>query len=181
MTRVMSVFTRTPVDIDVWAEDALAQDAQAAMPETYRLALAESGPPPKMFSDGLEPLPPFTASGFDPQLLTKLPYTMRHYVAAATDTAAAHGLFEQYSDDPMARFDHEGFSNAVERMRQWLAGKWESERNPAPPTGPEAEQERADAEAGLYDALFAHDEAVRQDRISALNERFTAFEQARRR
>lgn len=111
------------VTIDPYGLNPLAEDYRQVNAETYDLALSKAGPPPKMFASGAADLPAFTASGIDPKLLLMLPFTARHYVAALTDAANVHGIFEQDAADPYARFDHEGFTSAVTRMRDWAGGR----------------------------------------------------------
>lgn len=114
---------RFRVSLDPYGLNPLAEDYRQVNAETYNLALSKAGPPPKMFAGGTADLPAFTASGIDPQHLLKLPYAVRHYVAALADPSAAHGIFEQYADDPYATFDHEGLQAAVVRMREWASGR----------------------------------------------------------
>lgn len=114
---------RFRVSLDVYGLNPLADDFRQVNPATYDVALSKAGPPPKMFAGGTADLPAFTASGIDPTHLLKLPYTARHHAAALADPSAAHGIFEQYADDPHVVFDHEGLQAAVVRMREWASGR----------------------------------------------------------
>ena len=111
------------VRIDPYAANPLADDYREVNAATYAAALSEGGPPPKMFSAGTSDTPAFTASGLDPKLLLKLPYTARHAVAAEPDLATVHGIFEQSADDPYLTIWHEGFDAAIARVRTWAIGR----------------------------------------------------------
>jgi hypothetical protein len=109
------------VNIDPYGLNPLAQDYRQVNPDTYGVALSKAGPPPKMFSQGTADLPAFTASGIDPQLLLKLPYTARHAAAAEPGLSAVHALFEQA--DPYLTLPHEGLDAAIGRVRDWASGR----------------------------------------------------------
>ncbi len=111
------------VRIDPYGANPLADDYEQVNAATYAAALSEGGPPPKMFSAGTSDTPAFTASGLDPKLLLKLPYTARHAVAAEPDLATVHGIFEQSADDPFLTIWHEGFDAAIARVRTWAIGR----------------------------------------------------------
>ncbi|WP_374969925.1 hypothetical protein [Terrabacter sp. BE26] len=111
------------VTIDPWGANPLADDYRQVNPENYAISVAKAGPPPKMFSSGTADLPAFTASGIDPALLLRLPYTARHYVAALPDKAAALAVFEDDATNPDLYFNHPGLQEAIVRMRNWAAGR----------------------------------------------------------
>lgn len=77
---------------DAYAANPLADAYRETNRETYAAAV-NGGAPPTLFSSG--DLPVFTASGIDPSLLARLPWTVRH-VAARADLATAHRLFDEY-------------------------------------------------------------------------------------
>lgn len=112
---------RTRVSIDPFAVNPLADDVAALSPTAHQAASTES-PAPKLFAGGKADVPPFTASGLDPQLLLKLPYGVRHAAASEPDRAVVLQMFEEYGDDPDARIDHPGLSAAVQRVNRWASG-----------------------------------------------------------
>lgn len=111
------------VVIDPYGPNPLAEDYKQVNPATYGISEREAGPAPKMFAGGTQDLPAFTASGIDPRLLLKLPYGIRHATAAEPDMATVHGIFEQYTDEPTTVLEHEGWSAAIGRIRNWAAGR----------------------------------------------------------
>lgn len=111
------------VSIDPYGRNPLAEDCRQASKPAYDIAVRNPGPPPKLFTNGTADLPAFTASGIDPRLLLKLPYTARHYAASEPDPAQIHAFFEQYADDPYAHVAHEGLHLAVRRVYDWASGK----------------------------------------------------------
>lgn len=117
------VGSRAKVEIDPYATNVLAEDCRQASPAAYNAALAKAGPPPKMFTDGAADLPAFTAAGFDPDKLLRLPALARHYVAAVADPSTVHQLFEQLAADPYAYVQHPGLTEAVMRIRDWASGR----------------------------------------------------------
>jgi hypothetical protein len=68
-------------------------------------------------------VPAFTASGIDPDHLLKLPFQVRHAVAAEPSVVRAHALFEEYSGNPTVVTDqeHRGLRDARHRMETWFA------------------------------------------------------------
>lgn len=110
---------RRTVDLDPYGRNPLEEDMKGG--GAYAAAKSSGVPVPKMFQGGTSDVPAFTASGIDPQLLLKLPYTMRHAVAAEPDPATVHGIFEQYADQPDYVMPHEGLDAAVARMSHWAS------------------------------------------------------------
>lgn len=113
---------RTRVNINPYAANPIVDDVAALSPAAYEAATRE-GQAPKLFSGGRSDVPPFTASGLDPQLLLKLPYGVRHAAASEPDRAVVLQMFEEYGDDPDARIDHPGLSAAVQRVQRWASGQ----------------------------------------------------------
>jgi hypothetical protein len=111
------------VTIDPWSLNSLADDLQAASPTSWALALGDGQPPPKMFSDGREDLPAFTASGIDPQRLLDMPARTRHFLAADADLADVYSRFEQDQNNPHAAYAHGGLDAAVQRLNAWVRGQ----------------------------------------------------------
>jgi hypothetical protein len=121
--------SRVKVEIDPYATNVLAEDCRQASTAAYKVALAKAGPPPKMFTDGTADLPAFTAAGFDPDRLLRLPALARHYVAAVADPSTVHQLFEQLAADPSAYIHHPGLTEAVVRVRDWASGGMDRDRD----------------------------------------------------
>lgn len=113
---------RRRVQLDAYAANPIVADVAAISPGAYEAATRE-GDAPKLFSGGKSDVPPFTASGLDPQLLLKLPYGVRHAAASEPDRAVVLQMFEEYGDDPGARIDHPGLSAAVQRVQRWATGQ----------------------------------------------------------
>lgn len=111
------------VSIDVYGLNPIAEDYRQVNAANYQVSTAKAGAPPKMFASGTADLPAFTASGIDPQLLLRLPYTARHYVAALPDTAAALAIFEDDATNPDLTLGHRGLQDAIARVRNWAAGR----------------------------------------------------------
>ena len=111
------------VNLDAHGVNPLAEDYRQVNAGTYQVAENKAGPPPKMFAGGTADLPPFLASGLNPQLLLQLPYTARHAAAAEPDVAKVHAIFEQSSEDPHLIVAHEGLNAAVGRVRAWASGR----------------------------------------------------------
>jgi hypothetical protein len=119
------------VQIDPYTANPLLQDASQAVPETVQAATASNGDAPRMFSGGTDDLPPFTASGADPDVLLRLPYQLRH--SAATDPSAQNvlTLIEQHTNDPDTMLTpgadaatSPGLADYIGRFHDWLAGRW---------------------------------------------------------
>lgn len=107
------------VDIDPYSANPLEQDM--ANSPAYAPAKASGVPVPKMFQGGTADLPVFTASGIDPAQLMKLPFTMRHAMAAEPDPAVVHDTFEQYANQPDFTIPHQGLHDATARMSRWAS------------------------------------------------------------
>jgi hypothetical protein len=117
------VGSRARVEVDPYAPNPLAEDCRQAAPAAYNAALEKAGPPPKLFTEGTADLPAFTAAGFDPAELMRLPALTRHFVASVADPATVHRLFEELTSDPYGRIDHPGFQDAILRVRDWASGR----------------------------------------------------------
>ncbi len=118
------------VSIDPYGPNPLAEDYQQVSPTTFKTSTTNAGPVPKMFTGGTADLPMFTASGLDPKLLSQLPYTARHYVAALPDLAVVHSIFEEHADDPYLTYRHEGLDAAIRRVTDWASGRMDRNRDP---------------------------------------------------
>ncbi|MFD1547710.1 E3 binding domain-containing protein [Nonomuraea guangzhouensis] len=110
----------------VYAANPLIVQARAEPGGKRRVAAAEGqAPAPTLFLSG--DLPAFTASGVDPDELTKVPWYARHHLASLSDKAAVEQLVRDYSGpdgDVMAQTDgvagHRGNHDYADRMREWL-------------------------------------------------------------
>jgi hypothetical protein len=121
---------RAKIEMDPYGTNPLADDCRQATPAAYNAALAKAGPPPKLFTDGTADLPAFTAAGFDPAELLRLPALTRHHVASVADTVTVHGLFEQLTSNPYAHIEHPGLTEAILRVRDWASGRRDRDTNP---------------------------------------------------
>jgi hypothetical protein len=109
----------TRVTVDPWGVNPLIEDYEQINAATLTHARAE-GPEPTLFESG--DLPPFTASGVDPEVLNRLPYTARHAAAAEPSAATVLGMIEQYGNDPTIEFEHQGLGEYRQRVTRWLSG-----------------------------------------------------------
>lgn len=97
--------------------------AAAAMARTPRVAARAADPAPTLFATG--DLPPFTASGIDPQVLLSVPWQVRHAVASAPSQAEAYQMLQDYSGadaEDAAALEHGGdWANEdyARRVREW--------------------------------------------------------------
>jgi hypothetical protein len=128
------------VTIDPWAPNPLLDDLRQSQPANFAAASAEA-PAPTLFESG--DLPPFTASGVDPQQLVRLPYTLRHAAAGTSDPAVLLGYVEDYGNDPTAVLPHQGLESYKARLSRWAGG---FDKPPAP----QMSDEEANA---LYDQV----------------------------
>ena len=124
--RVRSLFQHRQgtreVEIDPYANTALADDLAGLVSWQYRHALADRGEPPKMFNGGLTDLPSFTASGIDLQILLQVPARCRHAIAAERDLGTAYEMIQKAASNPEAAYDHPSLTEAVERIQAWSDG-----------------------------------------------------------
>lgn len=97
--------------------------AAAAMARTPRVAARAADPAPTLFATG--DLPPFTASGIDPQVLLSVPWQARHAIASAPSQAEAYQMLQDYSGpdaEDAAALEHGGdWANEdyARRVREW--------------------------------------------------------------
>lgn len=127
-----SVFDqRVRVKIDPWGRNPLADDARQ-----LAAGVPLKGAPPKMFMGGTADLPVFTSTGLDPSQLLKLPYQCRHYAAAEKSLDVVHGIFEQHATNPHASMTHQGLTEALGRVRDWMfgVGEYDYAAEPDPAT-----------------------------------------------
>ncbi|MDR6439093.1 hypothetical protein J2790_004268 [Paenarthrobacter nicotinovorans] len=92
-------------------------------PHLVEAATSESLPP-TMWATG--DLPPFTASGLDPEMLRHVPWQARHAAAAEPDRAKVLGMIENYqggNEQEIIGIEHEGLAAYRQRMNDWLSGK----------------------------------------------------------
>ena len=152
MSIVASSFSSgAEVNVDPWSVNVLADDLEQSNAWVYAQAIAD-GPPPKMFANGTADLPAFTASGIDPQLLLQVPGLCRHALAAEPNIAVVQASFEQDSTNPTAAYASAGLASAVQRMRVWAAGTFDSV---AALSASLAANETRDQRQAAIDAAFA--------------------------
>jgi len=118
-----SRFSRdTVIDLDLYGRNPLLDDLRQTVPAVYAAAMRE-GPPPTMFGTG--DLPPFTASGIDPQQLMRVPWFARHEAAAATNPGTVLAMIEDAVTDPdgvLFQATTAGATEYVERVSAWARG-----------------------------------------------------------
>jgi hypothetical protein len=106
----------------IYARNPLVDEARRTRAQASLQAAADA---PTLFHSG--DLPPFTASGIDPENLLRVPWQARHAVASAPTTAQAFELLERYTDDPVAAAFEQGgsFANAAyqQRVNEWAVSK----------------------------------------------------------
>ncbi len=137
--------------------------AAAMRDRPNRIAARATDPVPTLFASG--DLPPFTASGIDPNVLLQVPWQARHPVAAAATQAQAYELLQQYSGAEAVTaaaidFDRLDENRAyAQRVEQWQIDSMPEDQ--------------------AYDDLFAEDDAARLTKLKAVNASYGAA-QARR-
>lgn len=97
----------------------LLNQVSKTQPAIVQVALTE-GPAPTMWVSGN--LPPFTASGLDPQVLNRLPWATRHWAAAEPDKLKVLGVIEQYGDFEGIEMEHSGLEAYKQRFSRWMSG-----------------------------------------------------------
>lgn len=130
--------------VDEGARNPLLEEAQQVVPYLHAPAARSGQPAPTLFASG--DLPPFTASGVEPEALLQLPWHARHWAAAQTDRSdvlRAVEHYAEYDDDLFGEFAHQGAQDYVDRVNAWLHGA----RAPRPAT---AEDRAADAAAEAW-------------------------------
>ncbi len=158
-----STFTpEKTITLDPWSVNPLLDDAEQAQPALAAVARKSNGDPPTMFESG-DP-PPFTASGVDPQHLTRLPFRARHAAATESSPATVLRMVENHGPNPDAQAPSPGLDEYHNRMSGWLRGTW---TNPTAPAVDASTQEAAAAD--LYDSLFAASDAATAARRAPMN------------
>lgn len=145
------------VSIDPWGRSPLIEDYEQINPDVVAIE-REHAPEPTLFESG--DLPPFTASGVDPETLNRLPYTARHAAAAEPSRAAVLQMVEEYADDPDIEFTHRGLDDYRHRVTRWIRG----DDRPQP-------EMNAEEEAAIYTELFGEDEKSDGPRPAGYNVR----------
>lgn len=110
--------------VDVYGPNPLIADLSVRNQPLFELA-SERAPAPTLFATG--DLPPFTASGVDPQLLGTLPYNWRHAAASESSPATVLAWLEEAAQDPAAFTNadgkqHPGLEDYQARVQVWVAG-----------------------------------------------------------
>ncbi|NYG05720.1 hypothetical protein BJ986_000207 [Phycicoccus badiiscoriae] len=136
----------TKLEIDPWASNPLVDGFTAKNPTIVKAALAER-PAPTLFTNW--DLPPFTASGVDPQFLMWLPFGCRHYAASEPRPAAVLQLIEESGRDPDASVDSDGLNDYLRRVVDWITGR-----------GVDPELQASQAAHATYDQIFGEAEAA---------------------
>jgi hypothetical protein len=106
----------------IYARNPLVDEARRTRSQASLQAASDA---PTLFHSG--DLPPFTASGIDPDNLLRVPWQARHAIASAATTAQAFELLERYADDPVAAAFEQGGSLAnadyQKRVNEWAVSK----------------------------------------------------------
>ncbi len=100
-----------------YSVNQLLDEMRQAKPELVGAAMADDPDPPKLF--GTTDLPPFTASGIDPQVLASLPWPIRRPVAEAPTLQAAYELADAWRRAPA----RPGEAVLGEETGAWLAAR----------------------------------------------------------
>ncbi len=150
------------ITLDPWSANPLLDDAEQAQPALAAVAHTSNGEPPTLFESG--PLPPFTASGVDPQHLTRLPFRTRHAAATESSPAAVLRMVETHGPNPDAQAPSPGLDEYRNRMSGWLRGTWTNPNAPAVDAST-----RAAAEGDLYDSMFGASDAATAAKRAPMN------------
>jgi len=150
------------ITLDPWSVNPLLDDAEQAQPALTAVARKSNGDPPTLFESG--DLPPFTASGVDPQHLTRLPFRTRHAAATESSPAAVLRMVETHGPNPDAQAPSPGLDEYRNRMSGWLRGTW---TNPDAPAVDASTQEAAAAD--LYDSMFGASDAATAAKRAPMN------------
>jgi hypothetical protein len=109
---------------DPYGPSPLVTDLSIRNRALFELA-SERSPAPTLFASGGD-LPPFTASGVEPELLNRLPYAMRHAAASEASAGWVLNLIEQVASDPVrmgrGEITHPGLDEYRMRMDTWVRG-----------------------------------------------------------
>lgn len=108
-----------------------ATDVSALARTPSCLAKARAAAPePTLFGGGALDLPPFTASGIDPQALLQVPWQARHALASAGTPREAYAILNEFSGlgaeaaetvAVTAFGGHPGNAEYAQRVDQWVA------------------------------------------------------------
>jgi len=124
--------TAPPEGAGAWSPNPIVAAARSREPRAAAAASTKRAAP-TLFAGG--DLPPFTASGVDPQVLLQVPWLARHPVAAAGTTAEAYKLLQDYSGpdaEVRAAMDCSGHPANRDYQRQaenWLADGMTDDEN----------------------------------------------------
>jgi hypothetical protein len=113
---MISPFSKKNVDVNPFNTNP-ALDVLKAEYAWIAPAISRGETPPTMFAGG--DLPSFMASGLDPNLLTKLPWKMRHGAAAEPDPQKVYDYLQNYSDNDMYEIPHPDLRQFVGTMTTW--------------------------------------------------------------
>jgi hypothetical protein len=144
----------------------LVEQLKRTQPAVHAMASRER-PAPTMWHLGN--LPPFTASGADPSVLSALPPGTRHIGATLPTRAELMAFVDQYAGAPEGTIIRSpGWDEYQARVTNWGSGL-HADADPVP--APTAEDETA-----LMSAMFGEDAAARmpppvEDRVKAARER----------
>jgi hypothetical protein len=134
----------TEIHDDPHALNPLLEIETRNRPNLVEIAKTEA-PVPTMWATG--DLPPFTASGIDPEMLRYVPWQARHAAAAEPDKAKVLGMIDNFqgaAEQDIIEVEHEGLAAYRVRMQRWMAGF------DKPKDAPMSQQEQDD----LYEKIY---------------------------
>jgi hypothetical protein len=145
----------------LYAANPILDEMRAARPALVAAAMADDPSPPRLFGD--TDLPPFTASGLDPQVLASLPWPLRRPAAAMAKLSAVYALVEKYTGEaaPMSVVDlGTAGENAayVAAMSLWLQGNGGGPADRGPQDQPRNRAGQYAAASGDYTTESLHAE-----------------------
>ncbi len=132
-----------PVRIDAFATNPLIDDLKQYRPEWYDAAVKFDPRVPTMFESGGD-VPLFTAGGFDPYMLLRLPWAVRHLAAMTDNPKRIAEIFERCgsgTEDAVRNaaalnLDSKaaGFDAYFRRIWQWLDAHYARQQTVTGPT-----------------------------------------------
>ena len=112
-----------PLTTDTYGPNPYVTDLSARSIGVFEAA-SERQAAPTLFAGG--DLPPFTASGLKPEILTDLPFTMRHAAASEQSTTKLLDWVEravaERESTKYVTLEHPGLEAYRERVNAWVKG-----------------------------------------------------------
>jgi hypothetical protein len=112
-----------PLTVDPFGPNPYVTDLSSTHPGVFEAA-SQRQAAPTLFAGG--DLPPFTASGLNPEMLERLPFTMRHAAASERDTSKLLDWIERAVSEREQMqhvvLDHPGLFAYRDRVNAWING-----------------------------------------------------------